>query len=234
MNDITVIYYTSNYMTGKFIEKTKEQLLSVIGDLPLISVSHKPMNFGTNICVGDVGRSHLNIYRQILIGAKAAKTKYVSLAEDDILYSAEHFREKRPEPGHFLYDMNKWSIFTWTQPPIFSMRRRMVVNHLIAERDMIVEAMEERFNTYNALEFGSDESKINLSHWGDPGRYERQLKVTVRPTQKFYASKPGVVFTHPDAFGYVSRGKKKLLGKERSDWLPDWGTAKEIMGQYYG
>ncbi|KKL89451.1 hypothetical protein LCGC14_1914610, partial [marine sediment metagenome] len=26
----------------------------------------------------------------------------------------------------------------------------------------------------------------------------------------------------------------KLLGKERSDWLPDWGTAKEIMGQYYG
>ncbi|KKL89995.1 hypothetical protein LCGC14_1909140 [marine sediment metagenome] len=125
------------------------------------------------------------------------------------------------------------SIFTWTQPPIFSMRRRMVVNHLIAERDMIVEAMEERFNTYNALEFGSDESKINLSHWGDPGRYEKHLKVTVRPTQKFYASKPGIVFTHPDAFGYVSRGKKKLLGKERTDWLPDWGTAAEIMGQYY-
>ncbi|KKL05880.1 hypothetical protein LCGC14_2601630, partial [marine sediment metagenome] len=75
MSDITVVYYTSNYMTGKFIEKTKEQLLSVIGDLPLISVSHKPMNFGTNICVGDVGRSHLNIYRQILVGARGARTK---------------------------------------------------------------------------------------------------------------------------------------------------------------
>ena len=233
MKDLTVIFYTSNFMTGHFIEQVKAHLLESIGNYPLISVSHKEMDFGENICVGEVGRSHLNIYRQILIGAKAAKTKYVAMAEDDILYHPSHFSGKRPSPGHFLYDMHKWSIFTWTDPPMFSMRRRKVVNHLISERDLIVEAMEERFAKADCLDFGSDESKVNLSYWGDPGRYEKRMGVTVRPTEEYYASAPGVVFTHPDAYGYVSRGKRKILGKEKTDWLPDWGTAAEVMREFY-
>lgn len=234
MNDLSAIFYTSNYMDGQpFMEKVKEHLLKVWHG-PLISVSQKPMDFGENICIGDVGRSHLNIYRQILIGCKAAKTKYVALTEDDIFYSAEHFTEKRPSPGHFLYDMNKWSIFTWTDPPMFSLRRRKVVNHLIAERDMLIDAMQERFKRHNCLAFGSDESKVPLSYWGDPGRYEKHLGVSVRPTEEFYASVPGIVFSHPDAYGYTSRGERKALGKEKTDWLPDWGTATEVMGRLYG
>ena len=235
MNDITAIFYTSNFGDEwKLVKQVKAHLLKVLGDIPLISVSHKPMDYGENIVVGDVGRSHLNIYRQILIGCKAAKTKYVAMTEDDILYSPEHFREKRPEPGHFLYDMHKWSIFTWTDPPRFSLRRRKIVNHLIAETDMLIEAMQERFDRYNVLDFGSDESGVNESYWGDPGRYERRLGVTVRPTQEFYASVPGVVFSWPGAYGYTSRGERKILGKEKTDWLPDWGTAKEVMAAHYG
>src|SRR5574337_272588 len=110
--DLTIIYYTSNWLDTHnpyFLANTKKQLLKAIGDLPLISVSQKPIALGKNICVGDIGRSHLNIYRQILIGAKAAKTKYVALAEDDILYSWEHFHEHLPEKGKFAYDINKWS-----------------------------------------------------------------------------------------------------------------------------
>jgi len=235
-NSLTVLFYTSNYSKHRLVDEVKENLLNVIGEYPLISISQKPMDFGTNICVGDVGRSHLNIYRQILIGCKAAKTKYVGMAEDDILYSAEHFTEKRPERGHFLYDMNKWSIFTWTDPPMYSLRRRKVVNHLIAERQMLINALEERFDKYGCLEFGTDEVYIKqkkLGYWGDPGRYEKLLGVTERPTQEFYASKTGIVFSWPDAYGYTSRGIHKLLAKERTDWLPDWGSAADFMRRYY-
>jgi len=229
-NDLTVIYYTANWLDTHnpyFLENTKRQLLKAIGDLPLISVSQKPMAFGTNICVGDIGRSHLNVYRQIMIGARAAKTKYVAMAEDDILYSYEHFHTYLPEKDRFAYDMSKWSLFTWTNPPLLSFRNnRKVVNSLIAKRDMLVEAMEERFAKF------PDESKINLSRWGDPGRYEKDLGVTVRETEEFYSTVPNIVFSHPEAFGYLSRGKRKRLGDMRAIEVPYWGRAGDILKLY--
>ena len=178
--DLTAIYYTANHLeetNPTFLKHIEDQLLKALDGLPLIIVSQKPKMLGdncTNICIGEVGRSHLNIYRQLMIGARAAKTKYIASVEDDMLYSWEHFHTKRPSRDDvFLYNMNRWSVFTWSEPPIYSYRiGRKVVNALIAPRQYIVDAMEERFNKF------PDESKIDLSRWGDPGRYEKRLGVT--------------------------------------------------------
>lgn len=241
MNDLTVIYYTANYLETTnpyFLSNTKKQLAIAAGDLPLIIVSQKPENIAewqalgfkdvTNICMGDIGRSHLNIYRQILEGCKAAKTKYVAMAEDDILYSYEHFHSDLPKGDYFLYDMNKLSLFTWTNPPVFSFRHnRMVVNQLIAPTEMLREALQERFDRY------PDESKIDLRVWGDPGRYERQLGVTVRPTDTFMCTNPSIVFSHEFAYGYeFNQGKKKRLGDLRIIEIPQWGRAEEVLKLY--
>lgn len=231
-NDLTVIYYTSNWLDTHnpyFLENTKKQLLIAIGDLPLISVSQKPIAFGKNICVGKIGRSHLNIYRQILIGAKEAKTKYVAMAEDDILYSHEHFHYHLPEKDVFSYNMAKWSLFTWTKPPLFSFRNnRKVVNSLIAKRDMLVSALEERFNKFKRVK----EDQIPLHYWGDPGRYEQKLGVTVRETEEFYTTETNIVFSHPEALGYETRGERKRLGDIRAYEIPYWGRAKDILKLY--
>ena len=212
--NLTVIYYTSNYLEEKnpyFLENTKKQLLKAIGNIPLITVSQKPTIIGnncTNICLGDIGRSHLNIYWQILQGCKAAKTKWVAMAEDDILYSEQHFNIKywiKPEilnGDYFLYDMNKVSLFTWTRPPIFSFRsKRMVVNQLVAKREMLIDAMEERFKKLEELRKIWPERKI-LKYWGDPGRYEVSLGVTERKTFQYYSWIPSIVFSHEYAYGY--------------------------------
>ena len=55
MFDITAIYYTVNYISDYFAENIKKQILKVIDDMPLISVSQKPIDFGQNICVGKIG-----------------------------------------------------------------------------------------------------------------------------------------------------------------------------------
>lgn len=235
-NDLTVVYYTSNWLDDHnpyFLENTKHQLLIAIEDLPLISVSQKPIAFGQNLCVGEIGRSHLNLYRQILTGAKAAKTKFVALAEDDILYSFDHFHYYLPEKEVFAYDMSKWSIFTWTRPPLFSFRNnRKVVNSLIAPRDMLVAALEERFAKVDELmKMGQKEEDI-IGRWGDPGRYEDKLGVTVRPTEEFYTQVPNIVFSHPEAFGYLSRGTRKRLGDIRAYEVPYWGRASDILKLY--
>jgi hypothetical protein len=222
------------------LENTQKQLLKAIGDLPLLSVSQKPMNFGKNICVGDIGRSHLNIYRQILIGCKEATTKYVAMAEDDILYSEPHFNFQyfvKPEileKDVFFYDMNKVSLFTWTKPPIFSFRSaRMVVNQLIAPRQMLIDAMEERFERIDYLmKNGWNEEKV-CHYWGDPGRYEDILGVKVRERHEYYSWIPSIVFTHEYAYGYMfNHGTKKKLGDLRIVELADWGRAEDVLKLY--
>lgn len=96
MNNTTVIYYTSNQEDEEFESKIRENLLKVIRNLPLISVSQKPIDFGRNICVGDVGVSNQNAHRQLQIGAMAATTPFIHFAEADTLYPKEYFEYLPP------------------------------------------------------------------------------------------------------------------------------------------
>lgn len=89
--DISILYYTSNRETPEFEQRIIQKLLEVT-DLPIISVSQKPINLGKNICVGDVGSSGFNMFRQILIGCKEAKTKFIVTAEADCLYPSDYFQ----------------------------------------------------------------------------------------------------------------------------------------------
>jgi len=227
--DLTVIYYTANFISKWFAENTKSQLKKAIVGLPLISVSQKPMDFGENICVGDIGRDAINIWKQILIGAKAAKTKYVAMAEDDILYSVEHFRTL-PRKTSFIYNIHKWSIFSWSDPPMFSYISRLVINSLIAEREALIEAIEERFVKWEELR---GKSPRKGSVFSEPGRnYEKQLGLKINKTEIFHTEVPNIVFSHEDAVGYGHLGKKKRKGFPRLKELPHWGKASDIVQLY--
>ena len=228
MTDITAIFYTANSLHEPFAALVRGNLRHVLGDIPLISVSQRPMPwFGDNICVGDIGRSHLNIYRQILIGAKAAGTRYVACTEDDILYTASHFQLRPKKPKNFGYNLGKWSLMTWDprKRPLFSYRDRKVVNALYCERDLLVEAMEERFAKFA----GVSDDQIPISQWGDPGRYETGLGVTVRSTETNWSSLPNLVFNHEEAFGYLSRGTRKAHGFLTAYSVPYWGEPQTFI-----
>ena len=236
--NLTIVYYTSNYLEDKnpyFLSNTKKQLLEAAGDLPIVSVSQKPISLGTNICVGDIGRSHLNIYRQILIGAKEAKTEFVAMAEDDILYSFEHFHHQLPLPDRYLYDMNRISLFTWTKPPIFSYRHnRTVVNQLIAPRQMLIDNLEERFKVFPEFAKTHGGEEHALKYFADPGRYEDILGITPRRIDKFMCTKSSIVFSHEWAYGYeFNQGKKKRLGDLRIIETQGWPRAEEVLRLFY-
>ncbi len=226
--DLTVIYYTANLIGEHFANNVRRQLLTAIGDLPLISLSKKPLKFGTNICEEETESSIINVYKVLLTGAKAAKTKYIALAEDDTLYQAEHFYSHLPPPDTFAYDMVRWNIFTWADPPIFSLQPRRILATLIAPRELFIEAIEERFARYPDL------GKLPLEWMGEPGRggYEGRLGVTKRNSEKFYTYGSVVVFSHPDSLGYQSIGKNKRAGKIRALKIPYWGTPQEVMKNY--
>ena len=91
MGNLTILYYTSNREDESFESKVRETLLQNCGDLPIISISQKPIELGKNICVGDVGASGYNMFKQVLIGCEAATTEFVISAEADCLYPPDYF-----------------------------------------------------------------------------------------------------------------------------------------------
>ena len=224
--DLTVVYYTANTIPEHFAKHTQKQLLLAIGNLPLIVVSKKPMDLGelSENIVCDTPRSHVNIYKQAFIGVEAAQTKYIALAEDDILYSPEHFKF-RPKPGKFAYNLSYWGIYTWTEP-VFSFKGRKNLWSLICERELFLEAMTERFMKY------PNDADIDPNIFGEPGKYENKLGVTPRETEDFWTHPANIMFSHESAISFEGLGKRKALGKLRATALPYWGRAEVIQGMY--
>lgn len=224
--DATGIYITCNVISDYFMKNTQKQLLEASAGLPIISVSHKPMNFGQNIVV-DLPRSQASIYKQVLIGAKEATTKYVFVLEDDCLYSPAHF-ELRPKQGYWGYNMGSWSLFTWSEP-MFSYKApggRRNLNGLICERQLLIDHLEERFRLH------PDDSKVDINIFGEPGKYDSQLGTTPYPSEYFYINPPNIVFSHQANLQFKGLGTRKGLGQIRATSVPYWGEAKSIRAMY--
>lgn len=224
-NDLTIIRYTANKLSNYFFNNTNEQLLKAAQNQPIITVSQEPMNVENNIVV-DLPHHHLSIYKQALIGAKAAQTTFIALAEDDVLYSAEHFKY-RPNYNKFAYNMNAWNVATWGEP-LFTQKLggRKNLGNLICSKELFIHAMEERF-----LRWPNDD-EVNLSLWAEPSKYEAQLDVSVRESEVFYTNPPNIMFSHETALSFSNLGTRKRLGEIRALEIPFWGKAGNIRSLY--
>lgn len=138
----TILYYTSNRESPEFEAKIQERILEVCGDLPIVSVSQKPSLFGKNICVGDVGHSYLNLYRQTLIGAREAKTEYLVFAEADFLYSKEYFDFKPSGKNLYRYE-NDWVILTNPRFRYKYFKKPYAGGTLICKREYMIKELEQ-------------------------------------------------------------------------------------------
>lgn len=224
--DMSVIYYTANIVPEHFAGHIRGQIVKAAGEIPIISVSKKPIDFGVNICVGDTPRNQYQIYQQALAGAKVANTPYIALCEDDVLYSEAHFKF-RPKPGHWGYNMNPWSVFTWGEP-LYTYKApggRRNLNGLICERELFIRAMEERFSKWT-------EETYDLNIFGEPGKYDNQLGTTPYPSQDFYTNPPNIVFSHQTNLQFQGLGKRKALGQIRAYTIPYWGDIEYIRSLY--
>jgi hypothetical protein len=92
-DDLTVVYYSASTEDPVFEAKVRAQILAAGGGaLPIISVTQKPVNFGRNICVGEVGCCDANAFRQLQIGALQVDSGWIAVAEADALYPPAYFQ----------------------------------------------------------------------------------------------------------------------------------------------
>jgi glycosyltransferase involved in cell wall biosynthesis len=212
-SDATILYYTANKSDSNMRDKVIDQIMHANGGkYPIVSVSQKPIKFGKNICVGDIGASLENVYRQVLTGAREAKTKYVILCEDDTLYVPEHF-SNRPNGSSFIYNLSRWNLHL--DRSLYSYRERCVLSQCIAVREDLIKCLEERFSL----------PKIPKKYCGEPGIFEHKLNLPRYKFGTFKTKEPNVVVFHKN-----DTSGEKRIGKQAEPVsnLEPWGDAKKL------
>jgi hypothetical protein len=222
--DLTVIYLTASEIKESFANYQRRILKEAIGDFPLISVSRKPLDFGYNL-LDDGKRGVSNIYWQMLRAAKLATTEYVATAEDDCLYHSNHFTFFRPQADEFAYDQNRFALFTWGES-IYSWRNRKSNCSLIAPRQLLIEALEERFARW------PEGTPPNITGEVGRGMVERNLKITVRKSVEMFAEVSIIQFNHDNASEDRQISHRKKLGQIKAYDLYYWGHAKDLVKHY--
>jgi len=220
MQDLTVIYLTLNRMPPEWVKFHSKHLLFATQGHKLMSISKEPLDFCTGL-IDTESPSYNNIYKQILRGAKQADTKYIGIAEDDTLYSPEHYNQFRPKDDEFGYNRARWSLFTWT--PIYSLRQRISNCSLIAPRELLIEALEERFTKY------PDGVPLHLAGECGRNKLEKRLGITERKAVDFFSGVPIVQLSHEYATEDRQKRKRKKLAQIKALNIPYWGKGEDII-----
>lgn len=213
----TIIYYTSNKETPEFEQRIIDSLLKVCGDLPIISVSQKPMDLGKNICVGDVGASGFNMFRQVLIGAKEVTTKFIITAEADCLYP----------PGYFTFVPKRDDVcYRNSNTYLLGLRRDYFFKKLeggtwsqVIGRDFYIRRLEYLFE--DAPEWSVDEKNFPK---------ERGKGEDIFPAdyiERFKTEYPCISIKSGKGMRHYSNSERVPIYE-----LPYWGDSKEFRKTY--
>jgi len=176
-----ILFYTTNRLPIKFAKKVQNSLKAI--GLPIASVSLKPMNFGNNIHV-PLQPSKWAYFTQILIGLESMKEDIIFFAEEDVLYSKEHFDFTPQEKDTFYYDLNWWKVWSdglaarWDarQVSMLCAYRKPLIDFY---RDKIKEIEKNGFNrSYEpfgkCVDWKSERSSIDVRHKGNLTRSHRK------------------------------------------------------------
>lgn len=211
----TIIYYSSNRETPEFEARIQKTLLENCGGLPIISVTQKPIDLGTNIVVGDVGASGFNMFRQVLIACEAATTKFVISAEADCLYPPDYFTF-RPEREDICYrDKN---LYVMPDKRSFFFRKEEGATHAqIVGREFYMKRLRELFQ--DAPQWSVEEKNFPKERW---------RKEDVFDNIEYYATENPVIQikTHLGMRYYTHSDRTPVQS------LPYWGKGSELRPKY--
>lgn len=214
MNNKTIIYYTSNREDPVFEKKIQDNIMANKGDIPIISVSQKPIDFGENICVGDVGAAYHNEWRQIYIGAKQATTKYIIFAEADFLYHSDYFNfNPTDENKCYRYD-NVWIVY---KNPRFGsyLKKKYSEGAQICGRELLIKMYEKYFE--------------GVPEWCDEKTPIRKKDPFYKYKYELFGGGPCVSFKTGKGVRYMTNTMRDIPHEKV---LLPWGNVKDLRTKF--
>lgn len=221
MRDLTMIYYTANMESPIFEERIRRTLWKTIKrrGIKLISVSHKPIDFGKNICVGEVGLSAQNAWRQFQIGAIEADTRFVCSGEDDVLYAPDFF-DFTPEREDTIYFANPMYVL-WNmsrKAKVYSLKVKGSESSIIVGKNYLVDKIESMLS--------------GLGIWKSDIEQDHSLPLFFSKLNKAYFTTkvPSVTFKNDFEMHRKTTISRRFVTRE----IPYWGKSNELIGKYFG
>jgi hypothetical protein len=241
----TIVYLTDNTLDDRIAGLCRRKLVEVAGDVPIVSVSQKPIDLGKNVCVGEIGRCWLSLYKQLLAGCQTAQTDWIVIAEHDCLYTREHVNYTPSDPSVFWYNDNRWLV-QWggNHPELNGMYSwwsgSLALSQLIGNRELLYECTAER------VRFLEDGVAPGAFGKGEPGvvpakvlQKVRQYAISgesvwlrdyledylTRYTHRTFKTRlPNLDIRHGSNFTGPKRGNRRRYE------LPYWGRFADVIG----
>lgn len=214
---------TPNRVPKLWAKYHRQVLTKAIGDTPIITISKKPFNWGTNLLQTEYG--YPNIYKQMLRAAKLATTKYIAMADDDTLYPKQHFWF-RPSKDGFYYNYSRWELPTWkiNEGKNFYFHKPKSGNGcMIATRELVIAAMERRL---------AADPKLPGYFTKELGNSKRMMKYDQIESQHFYTTDPILTISHDLSADPAAQSHKKGIWPVRAYDIPNWGRAEDILKKF--
>lgn len=219
-----ILYYTDGELDSKLMLQVQEQLTKA--ELPITSVSLKPINFGKSIHL-PLERGPLAMAKQILTGLEAMDTDIVFFCEHDVLYSKDHFDFTPPTKDMYYYNVNVWKINTEKKYGVKVDDCRQL-SGLCAYRDTLIKHYQERVRR---IEQGGFSRKMGF----EPGTHNRAEKIDDLKSSIWNSATPILDIRHGKNLT-SSRWRKEEFRNQRytvgwveSDNIPGWGKISKII-----
>lgn len=219
--DATIIYYSSCQENKRFETAILDRLYWTTDGLPIIMVTQKPVRLGDNqnICVGDVGLSNINIFRQMMIGIEAAKSKYIITAEADYVHPPEFFKFRPPRADVMYGGMPLYILSAQRgKRRVFCPKEHPSEGAMIASRDLALKYLQKMLK--------------GRPMWANSGQTDIRLPFLFRMGKMEEFKLPAALVTFRTG-NQMHRATPYKRGSELRE-LPYWGKATDLIIKYMG
>src|SRR3990167_2777836 len=235
-----IVYYTDNQLDEKIMKKCQEQLLKLeSSNLPIVSVSLKPIEFGVNYVL-PLERGYLTCAKQILMGLEALDTDIIFFAEHDVLYHPSHFDFTPEKKDVYYYNMNSWMLRASDGHALYydhkslsgmSCYRETAIKHF-KERIRRIEALMEEAKdtgTVKSMKSGLDiPLKEGIHRLGfEPGTHNRVDRIDDLKAEGYKSQEPNVDIRHDGTLTQsrwsIDKFRNRPTNWQEAEEIPGWG-----------
>ena len=204
---MTLVYYSSKSDWPKLEQEVRNTISRNSNGLPIVSVTHQPVDFGDNICVGDIGRSWESVFTQQKLGVERATTKYVAICESDFLLPPAFFSFRPPHDKIYCWPRDGYIAFQWK--PRLYYRKRITQTVGVVGREHLLSILGPLFDSHGH----TPTLERLVSRLSETGVFDMGSIVTLKTRRQMHLGSP------------CSR-------TDPVETLPEWGEAKQMWDKY--
>ena len=218
-----LIYYSDNRHDPLIVSAVQKQIKKGYGDMDIVSVSLKPIDFGRNF-VFNGERSKLTQAKEILMALENSTSDIIFFCETDVLYHPSHFQFTPTKKDVYYYNDNKWRVDFETGQALFYHCAQ--VSGLCCYRELALEHYRTRVARIEKE--GKYDNRIGY----EPGLHKFPRGIDSYGYEIWDTEFPNIDIRHRNCYTANRwtqeefRDKNTCLGWTMSDTVPYWGKVK--------